>query len=570
METPVNLNQIGLYNPQRQSDEVTKLLFVIRQKQFELLLNKIVQEKRNSIPQHYLIIGQRGMGKSSILKRIEVELRNEYHQQFIPLLFPEEQNNIRSLAEFWLNNLMVLIKSLKSENYPSEKLADIIKNRNDIAGNAPKVIAQEAYTYLMTVCQEVSRRPVLLVDNINFVFSRLEDKQEQWALRKLLSENGAPIVVGAGITVTDDVASYEMPFYDFFQIQYLRKLNYEEFEKLLKNLAIVTNSDEIVLSSMRENSSRQRSLFDLTGGSPRTTVMLFKHIIKGFSSDINDDLEILADEATPLYKAKFEELPKQQQIIIDAIAMNWDAISLNKLAKVTRYANNQLSPQLKRLIDDGWIETVVADKKSRKVLKETKGIIKGNAYLISERFFNIWYLIRYDIIKEGIYCLSKFLECLYEKEDLETNKDHDLIKLNSCEEAAVVYEKSNFISSFLNKAGFELSNQNKGLAKEYLLQAFDSLEKENKISSMANDYWWIRFGSVVIEKEYGSWLLEILEEKGYDIVLSPYYTAIQALEIEKQDSKNGKKDAEIYLNNRAVEISEPARRIVDKIRRYID
>jgi hypothetical protein len=57
-----------------------------------------------------------------------------------------------------------------------------------------------------------------------------------------------------------------------------------------------------------------------------------------------------------------------------------------------------------------------------------------------------------------------------------------------------------------------------------------------------------------------------LEEKGYDVVLSPYYTAIQALEIENQDSKNGKENAEIYLNNRAVEISEPARKIVEKIR----
>ena len=41
---------------------------------------------------------------------------------------------------------------------------------------------------------------------------------------------------------------------------------------------------------------------------------------------------------------------------------------------------------------------------------------------------------------------------------------------------------------------------------------------------------------------------------------------IQALEIEKQDSKNGKKDAEIYLKNRAVEISEPARIIIEKIK----
>ena len=107
------------------------------------------------------------------------------------------------------------------------------------------------------------------------------------------------------------------------------------------------------------------------------------------------------------------------------------------------------------------------------------------------------------------------------------------------------------------------------MANEYLSQAFEALEKESKISSMANDYWWTRFGSVVINLNCGSWLLEYFEEQGYDVVLSPYYTAIQALEIEKQDAKNGQKDAEIYLRNRAVEISEPARLICKKMRNYM-
>ena len=106
METPVSLSQIGLYNPQRQSAEVTEKLFVARQKQFELLLHNIAKEAENSIPQHYLIIGQRGMGKTTLLKRMEVELHKpEYRRRFIPLLFPEEQYNVKDLTEFWFNCL---------------------------------------------------------------------------------------------------------------------------------------------------------------------------------------------------------------------------------------------------------------------------------------------------------------------------------------------------------------------------------------------------------------------------------------------------------------------------------
>ena len=84
---------------------------------------------------------------------------------------------------------------------------------------------------------------------------------------------------------------------------------------------------------------------------------------------------------------------------------------------------------------------------------------------------------------------------------------------------------------------------------------------------MANEHWWARFGFAVINSGNGPWLLAILEEKGYDIILSPYYTAIKALTIEKQDRKSGAKEAEIYLKNRAVEISEPARMIIERIRK---
>ena len=588
MDTTININQIGLYNPQRYSDDAARLLFIVRQKQFKLILNQIVQEKSNSIPQHYLIIGQRGMGKSMMLKRLEVELRNEYRTDFIPLLFPEEQYNLKGLAEFWLNNLIVLARSLKSEKYcPTDKIAEVTKKIEEISKETPERISDKAYKYLQDVCRELSRRPVLLIDNIGLVFSRLDsykkNKQEQWALRRVLSENGAPIVVSAGITVTDDVINYNMPFYDFFKIQYLRRLSYDEFSELLVNLASVTNSDEKVLASIQANSPRQRSIFDLTGGSPRMTVMLFRHIARGFSKDIIDDLEILADEATPLYKAKFEELPEQQQIIIDAIAMNWDAVSFSKLSKTTRYAGNQLSPQLKRLTDEGWIETAPADKKSRKALKDTEGVIKGNAYFISERFFNIWYLLRYDILKEGVYCLSKFLECFYGEEELELISDNLLeqeigigqmrlhMALSKFDKATEIDQNDKMDNIkhlshyYLHKTLFELYDQNTGLAKDYLTQAFGVLEKEYGISSMANENLWMGFGSIVIGLGQGSWLLSILEEKGYDNILSPYYTAIQALEIERQ---NNEKDAEIYLGNRALEISDPARTIIERIRKY--
>src|SRR5215207_7013320 len=101
MAETINLSQLSIFNPQRMSDVVVERVFIARKKLFSFILNKITSEKPNSIPQHYMLIAQRGMGKSTFLKRMEVELRKPaYSKNFIPVLYPEEQYNLTDLAEF--------------------------------------------------------------------------------------------------------------------------------------------------------------------------------------------------------------------------------------------------------------------------------------------------------------------------------------------------------------------------------------------------------------------------------------------------------------------------------------
>lgn len=398
----LSLSQIGLYNPQRASDEVMLKLFIVRKSFFEFIMDKIKKESENSIPQHYLIIAQRGMGKSTLLKRIEVELRiNLEYSHFIPLLFPEEQYNLKDLAEFWLNCLDAVADTLQTEKQKDwvnkidhkVKELDAIRNKEELA--------KSAHTFFMEICKEIKRRPVLLVDNLNLIFDRL-NKSDQHTLRALLMQNNAPIILGASVVSIEDIYNYGAPFYDAFQILYLSKLTYEELIEMLKELAVLTNAAEI-LPAIHEHIARLKTIYQLTGGNTRTAVMLFKLIVKGFSNEVNDDLEALLDEITPLYKARFEELPDQMQRILDVVALNWDPIPLEGIRKETRLENNQLSPQLKRLVETGWIEKLDAYK------------IKGSAYQISERFFNIWYLMRRSSRrqKRELLCLSKFLESYY-------------------------------------------------------------------------------------------------------------------------------------------------------------
>ena len=398
----ITLAQIGLYNPQRLTDSQVEALFIVRKKQFRLLMDCLAEEKEGSIPQHHLIIAQRGMGKTTLLKRLEVELRKDaYRDKFVPLLFPEEQYNVKNIAEFWLNCIDVLADTMDIEKNTSlsgkidEKIQELTTTRD------VEVLSKEAYDYLMDVSVELGRRPVLLIDNMTILFDRLKSK-EQHLLRSLLMKNGAPVIIGGSVAYIEETTDYGAPFYDAFRMHYLKKLEVEEIIEILTNLAGKIDEKSII-PQIDKNKARIKALHLLTGGNPRTAVMLFRLILKGFSKDIGDDLDALLDEATPIYKARFEELPEQMQVIVDSIALNWDPITLEKLREVTRYENGQLSPQLKRLLDMGWIEKP----------KGRQG--KGGAYEMSERFFNIWFLMRRSSRrhKKGVYCLSRFLEAFY-------------------------------------------------------------------------------------------------------------------------------------------------------------
>lgn len=403
-ELTFKTTQIGIFNPGRLTDEEIERAFVTRVKIFEYLLEGIVTESPEAIPQHYLIIGQRGMGKSTLLHRIAVELRKEnYRKTFIPLTFPEEQYNVDRLSKFWLNCLDALADALDREG-STNQLDELDGDIRGWAAQAKDLTAMELYGHFADWAKRIGRRPVLLVDNLGLVFDRLS-KEEQHQLRAILMDNGAPILVGASSNTLEDTVDYGAPFYDAFQIQYLKKLTFEETQDVLRNLAELTNNLPFV-NEMVAQRGRLRTLYQLTGGTPRTIVMLYPLIQSGFSVEVQNDLESLMDVMTPLYKARFEELSEQMQVILDAVALHWDPIALDDLRQTTQLENPQLSPQLKRLIEVGWLERLDAYQK------------KGNAYQISERFFNIWYLMRRSSRrqKKELLCLTKFLVLLYGEE----------------------------------------------------------------------------------------------------------------------------------------------------------
>ena len=412
-EAELPIYRQAIYNPGRLNDSEIKATYVARPHLLEGLLDDIRSCRPGSRPQHHLLVGQRGMGKTTLLCRIDVELReNPAFSGLLSLTFPEEQWTIDRLSKLWLNCLDSLADTLERESSDASAALAIDQAVDSLrAANLSEALMAEATEKeLLEQARQLDRRLVLLVDNLDLVFSRLET-HEQNRLRSVLMAPGAPILIGAAVSPPDETLDYSAPFYDQFKIHYLERLSLDEMQKVLRELAIKAGQLEL-LNRLAKEHPRLRTLHSLTGGNPRTTSVLFQIFAKGFSKEAYQDLEALLDWITPLYKARFEEMSAQSQLIVSALATHWEPASAAQLAEKTRLENRQISPQLDRLRKAGIVEVVQIDPEDRTGPVEP-GASGPRGYQLAERFFNIWFLMRQASRRErrNLTFLTRFIEC---------------------------------------------------------------------------------------------------------------------------------------------------------------
>lgn len=396
---------IAVYNPGILSKQELIRLFVARRALLQQIIDDLRREKPDGIPQHRLLVGSRGMGKTTLLRRISyaVEDDDTLHKEWLPLTFPEEQYNIARLSDLWLNCLDAVSDALERQgkHEEAEALDGIIDALPD--GNEEER-ARTALNVLLEQSKKTGQRLLLLMDNIDLIFDRLA--KEHWTIREMLSKEGAPLLIGATARPLEPTYEYQGAFYDFFKISNLNKLQLAEMHEVLRTLAAEMSAPQ-VSRLLDQDPARIRVLYDLTGGNPRTSVLLFSVLAQGIDGDVRSDLERLLDQCTPLYKARFEELSNQAQQVVDALALHWDPAPASALAERAHLDVNIVSSHLNRLSEQGIVEKVRLYPK------------KKTGFQIAERFFNIWYLMRASRrMRRKLIWLSRFLKSFYSQEDL--------------------------------------------------------------------------------------------------------------------------------------------------------
>ncbi len=403
---------VPVYNPQSLSKTEALAQFHARQAAYQSLIDLLREEH----PSHVLIIGTRGMGKTTLLQRVRygVEDDVELNSRYLVLAFPEEQYNVNRLHHFLLNTVDALADSMERLK-DDRMLAYVEKYVEAVSKATPEEIEEQVPPFLAQVGQQLQKSFLLLVDNADRLFETIEDRQ-QWKLRDLLSARHDLTLFGATTQASDGIYGPERAFFEFFQIHRLAPLTLAEVRDLLLQLSESVEEKESekgtakrrVAEWLDADAARLRTLVQLTGGNPRTTVLLFHLVLDGLAGGAREYLEQLLDQVTPTYKGRVDELPAQAQQVLDAVALRWDPVTAFEVAEDTGLETSAVSTQLTRLARQGILE------------KADPGDSKKALYQVAERFFNIWYLMRASRrVRAKLRWFVEFLRVFFDSGELE-------------------------------------------------------------------------------------------------------------------------------------------------------
>ncbi|MBP6872426.1 MAG: winged helix DNA-binding protein [Bacteroidales bacterium] len=460
------INTLLSFGVKSVNPEILEKLLIGRQKAADYLYDAAKSISEDGINQHILVIGQRGMGKTHLLRvlfhRIQPFIKEK---KVVVAYFSEEEYGIANYFDFLVRILNSFLKWYDEEQ-------DNIKNKIAELQNTPfSSQISKAEEIIEEFC---SGKPLLiLAENFSDILAALSPGNEQGQLRSWLYTSDRISIIATSQALSNDFDKENRPFFGFFTNYYLKNLTFPESLEFLIGISILDNRADVTDFLKHKGRPQIKALYELVKGNHRLLVTFYEFLKTDTLARLSTHFIKTINDLKPYYESFIRYLPPQQQKILRYIALSRKPQNGVDICKNCFIEQRTFSKQISELTRKGLIEAITDPTDKRNKL-----------YDINEPLLRI--SIEVGEHREGITALFvDFLANFYSREELLERKSKFISQQQSCAnepEARQLYDESNDLDIAIIEKDIDI-----------LMQRFDKindgydLNPREKIFNQIND-----------------------------------------------------------------------------------
>ena len=339
------------YSPGNMDRESLEALFVGRHDVMDDVLSRVTTSLHSPEKHYILLVGPRGSGKTHFLALAHHRLMDRVEaagarDSVAVALLNEEEWGVASFLDLVVRILRALADQAPDLHAEIAAIYDrFSKDPADAEGFAVERLREHTR----------GKTLLLLCENLVDLFHGLgEEGQKRW--RALIQEDGNWAIVASTPALFAAVTLQDNPFYGFFTIRPLTKIDLDTGIELLARKAVHEGKMDLA-QFLRQplGRARARAIHHLAAGNHRAYVVLFDFLDKESLDDLVDPFMHMVDDLTPYYQDRMRQLPPAQRKIVEFLCLEGKPTTIKHISAPCLMSHQTAAKQIGELETAGFV-----------------------------------------------------------------------------------------------------------------------------------------------------------------------------------------------------------------------